>query len=59
MVGATPLKGKARYVVAIVFAIEHILFFVIWLIRKYMNSREEWNKILKERKEYKKKIKTI
>ena len=52
-----PSEGKGRFMILIVFIIEHFAFLIIWFIRKYIKSRNHWTKIYKERSEYRKKIK--
>ncbi|KRX08061.1 hypothetical protein PPERSA_02193 [Pseudocohnilembus persalinus] len=53
---ATPKTGQGRYVVAILFGIEHALFLGIWVIRKLIQQRKQWVDYLKERRIYQGKI---
>jgi hypothetical protein len=54
---ATPLPGKGKYMIIIVVVIEHLLFFLMWAIRKYIGSRKDWTDIYSARQIYKKTIK--
>ena len=53
---ADPKKGMGRYVVLIVFALEHIFFIGIWLVRRWVLNQEDWTNIYRKRKEYKSKL---
>ena len=48
-----------KYIVAIVFVLEHLLFVVIWIARKCVLSREDWTDVYWSRKLYKQKIKKL
>ena len=39
---ATPKAGKGKYMIAIVFIIEHFLFISMWLIRRYISNKKDW-----------------
>lgn len=45
MLKATPASGKGRYMVLTVFFIEHLLFLMIYFIKKYLESKKEWPEI--------------
>lgn len=49
-------SGMGRYVVLIVFLIEHFCFIGFWIIQKIANGREDWTDVYKKRKEFKLKI---
>ncbi|KAL4432748.1 hypothetical protein ABPG74_011569 [Tetrahymena malaccensis] len=54
-----PLEGQGRYLVFVVFVIEHLLFISIYLLRKFILTRSDWTMIYQQRKEYYKKIRYI
>lgn len=54
---AVPQLGKGRYMVAIVFGIEHVLFLSMWAIRVYIRNKKNWVDVFTERQKYKKTIK--
>lgn len=49
-------NGMGRYVVFIVFVIEHICFVGFWAIKKWADGREDWTGIYRRRKEFKMKL---
>ena len=49
-------SGMGRYVVLIVFVIEHICFIGFWMIKKWSDGREDWTIIYRNRKEFKLKL---
>ena len=54
---ATPKKGAGKYIAIIMFAIEHVLFLGIYLVRQYLNNQRHWPQIYQARLAYKKTIK--
>ena len=49
-------SGMGRYVVLIVFVIEHICFIGFWMIKKWEAGREDWTGVYRKRKEFKLKL---
>jgi len=49
-------SGMGRYVVFIVFIIEHICFIGFWMIKKWSAGREDWTVVYRKRKEFKLKL---
>jgi hypothetical protein len=39
---ATPLPGKGKYMILIVFIIEHLLFLSMWTLRIYISNLKDW-----------------
>jgi anoctamin-10 len=54
---ATMKVGYGRYVIMIIFIIEHILFIFIWIVKKLISKKKDWVDIYMNRKEYKFRIK--
>eukprot|EP01016_Furgasonia_blochmanni_P043236 TRINITY_DN5835_c0_g1_i2.p2 TRINITY_DN5835_c0_g1~~TRINITY_DN5835_c0_g1_i2.p2 ORF type:complete len:310 (-),score=66.68 TRINITY_DN5835_c0_g1_i2:113-1042(-) len=51
---ANPLDGQGRWVVGIIFGIEHVLYLIIFLINYLIPSKPNWVETLHERAEYRK-----
>ena len=51
--------GMGRYVILIVFVIEHVCFIGFWMIKKWADSREDWTDVYRKRKEFKMKLNKI
>ena len=54
---ATMKVGYGRYVILIIFIIEHVLFILVWMVKKIIAKRKDWVDIYMNRKDYKFRIK--
>lgn len=46
-----------KYIILIVFALEHFLFILIWIFKAFVNRMEDWTTLYKKRKIQKQKLK--
>lgn len=56
ILGIEKREELVKYIFGIVFVLEHILFVVIWVLRKFVMAKGDWTHTYWERKTYKTKV---